>query len=271
MKFGAEALGGQVEIYGRTVVWAALVFVLSSCSRLEPPKAPGRSPDEVLAAFFSEELLQCTSAADCVTGKCDLSPVFTISTSGGYCLSFSSAFERWQRLELARSLADMARRDGALHDAVLARVREELQFVRPGPEEEAMVELLGAMRTSESLALLRQLHAGLAGEARPLAALALARVGDDAGLDDVVAASFSPVVRVRVHAAAAAGGLCGSRTALGILRGLVADDHHMVRQAAADALAICGGAEAESILSGAERKGTGDEFTFGSARSRIEK
>ena len=256
-------------MYLRLLMAVTVLLSAAGCARLEPPAPERPSPENVLSAFFSEELLQCTADEDCTTGECDLSPVFTISTSGGYCLSFSSAFERWQRLELARSLARMASGDSGLHDAVLARVKEELQFVRAGPEEEAMVELLAALGTEESIGLLGELYRGLDGEVRSLAALALARSGDPTGIDEVVDVSFSPVVRLRIHAAVAVSGLC-DKTSLGILRELSSDDHHMVRQAAAEALTRCGGPEVRSILDQAESRGTGDDFVIGAARTRVE-
>jgi hypothetical protein len=223
------------------------------------PAAAGQTPEQVLAAFFQEELKPCTESAECTTGHCDLTPVYTISVSAGYCLSFPNAFDRWQRVELAERLARRAAAEPALMAVLLARLENELTLAtRPG-EKETLYLILGALRTAPAATLLRRAFETEQGALREVAGLALAEAGDAAGADVVVEAAFSPVVRVRMHAARAAGGLC-SETAVGVLAELLNDDHPLVSEAAATALGGCPGEKAAALLR------TGEGFAVESAR-----
>jgi hypothetical protein len=164
--------------------------------------------------------------------------MFTISVSSGYCLSFPNAFERWQRLLLARKLAKWARDDANLTSLILQRVEEELGFAHRLPELEAIYLILASLATSEALLLLEVLHDDAEGPARQLAGLCLAEAGIVAGLDDVVVAAQSSVVRLRLHAARAAAGLC-DETSRGVLAVLAEDRHPLVKDAAVRAAEIC--------------------------------
>jgi len=227
------------------------------------------SPTEIVAAFFTDDLQLCERHGDCVTGHCDLSPMFTVSLSSGYCLNFPAAYERWQRIELAESLSALGRADGALNQAVLERVEAELEGRLRGPEKEAVILVLGRQASPASLEMLREVHRLETGEVRRLSALTLAEAGDPTGEDDVVEASFSAVIRVRMHAARAASRLC-TPTARGLVAGLLDDRSRLVRQAAAQALARCGGEEARKLLEERHKGGApGDRFLFESATSRL--
>jgi hypothetical protein len=215
-----------------------------------------------VSAFFAEELVQCATDADCVTGRCDLTPTFTVSIEKGYCGTFQTAFDRWQKVELAQRLADRAAGSAPLAAAVLARVDEELGYTRnppqPGyavraPEKETLVILLSELARSgesareEALARLGTIRLQEAGALKRLAGLALAEAGSAAGLDDMVEASAGASPRLRLHAARAASGLC-DRTAVGVLASLLADPHPLVRAGAAWGLGRCGTDEAGGAL-----------------------
>jgi hypothetical protein len=226
-----------------------------ACGRAAAPgpgEAGGRPAAETLQAFFDERLTRCAADADCITGKCDLAAVFTISVTVGYCATFPNAYQRWQKIELAEALAKMALADATLKDEFYAmtddpQVRAEAY---PG-EKEIWLLVLRELGTPEALARIRSLREAEQGPLRREFSLALAETGDPVGLDDVVAAALSSDVAARMHAAAAAGGLCvleapeaggtsAGKTATGLLAELLEDSHALVRQSAASALTRCG-------------------------------
>lgn len=246
-------------------VWVLLPALLWACGG----EFSGGSPKEervesLVTAFFSEELKPCTSSADCPTGHCDLTPVYTISVSSGYCISFPSAFERWQKVELADRLAAYSRDLPQLAVRVESELaREYLNGNRPADLETAYLVLV-ALGTESAVARLAEEYVSRTGAVREVAGMALAEAGDPRGIDAVVAAAFSPVVRVRLHAARAAGRLCNG-AALGVLAELLDDDHSLVSEAAASALGRCPGARSLALL---EQHGG---FAAHSARLRTSK
>jgi len=249
-----------------------IAALFAGCRSSEQGKESENSAQAVVAAFFQEELVRCDSDAECLTGRCDLTPMFTISVSGGFCASFPNAYERWQRIELAESLAGLAREDPELMALVLARVDDELAHVRRPAEKEAVIVLLVRLGVPDAVARLRELSVREEEPIRRLAGLSLASIGDESGSDELVEASLSAVVRMRMHAAHSAGGLCKG-AALSVLAELLVDKHYLVRQAAAAALARCG-EEGKSVLEARSREisdgkaaYTGDRFAVDSALS----
>jgi hypothetical protein len=226
----------------------ALLTLLSGCrgesARVDPQEERLVALE---AAFFSEELKPCTESSECSSGHCDLTPVYTISVSAGYCVSFPSAYERWQKVELAGHLADYVGELPQLAKRIEARLAKEyLNGDRPADLETAYIVLL-ALGTDEAIARLAAEYESRTGTVQEVAGLALAEAGDERGIDAVVGAAFSPVVRVRLHAARAAGHLC-SAAALGVLAELLDDDNSLVLEAAATALGQCPGERSLALL-----------------------
>ncbi len=224
-----------------TWVWPVLLLLLSSCASGGGKSDPAQERlIDLEMAFFSEELKPCSSSDDCRSGHCDLTPVFTISVSAGYCVSFPSAFERWQKVELAHRLADYAREFPQLAERVEARLATEyLNGDRTADLETAYIVLV-ALGTKSAVERLAKEFEARTGTVKEVAGLALAEAGDARGIEAVVDAAFSPVVRVRLHAARAAGRLC-SKACLGVLAELLDDDNPLVSEAAASALGQCPG------------------------------
>jgi len=220
------------------------------------------SPEQRVAAYFAENLVQCTGDAECPTGRCDLTPTFTVSIEKGYCGTFQTAFDRWQKVELATRLAAQAREAPELARAVFARVDEELGYtlsspqpgyaVRP-PEKETLVVLLAALAAPGGGAAqeaIRRLDAMLARESGPvrqLVGLTLAELGRESGWDAMVEASFGASPRLRLHAARAASGLCNELSNR-VLASLLEDPHPLVRFGAAQGLGKCRTPEALEVL-----------------------
>jgi len=247
----------------------------AACSGPAGGKGTGQSAVEVVDAFFDDDLRQCTKDADCLTGFCDMTPVFTISTSGGYCMGFPNAFDRWQRVWLAERLAERARADEAVHDVLLKRLEEEKEYVLRPAEKEVVILLLAEVASQPAHERLKELYKQEEGGPKRLAGLKLAVAGFEEASGEVVEAALSSVVRVRMHAAAAAGGLCNAES-FGVLKELASDSHYQVRQSAASALAACGGPEARATLEklAEENRETynsrpGDRFVFESALIRL--
>jgi len=233
------------------------------------------SAAEIVASYFDDDLRQCGKDSECLTGFCDMTPVFTISTSGGYCMGFPNAFERWQRVWLANSLAERAKADPAVHAALLKRLEEEKEYALRPAEKEVVILLLAGVGSDAAHERLKALYREEDGGPKRLAGLKLAAAGFEEVSGEVVDAALSSVVRVRMHAAAAAGGLCNAES-LGVLKELSRDSHYQVRQSAAAGLAACGGAEARSTLQKLvdENRETynsrpGDRFVFESALRRL--
>ncbi len=241
-----------------------LVLVLLSlqfgCGRESTRSGPkGAQLAALEAGFFDEELKPCTANEECSSGHCDLTPVYTISVSAGYCINFPSAFERWQKVELANRLADLVGQFPQLAERIEARlVREYLNGDRPADLETAYL-VLTALASESAISLLAAEYESRTGTAREVAGLALAEAGDARGVDAVVAAAFSPVVRVRMHAARAAGSLC-SEASIGVLAELLGDPSPLVSEAAASGLGRCPGSKSLALLEGHEG------FAAGSAR-----
>lgn len=227
-----------------------LALLLVSCGREASWSGPTEERlAELEAAFFDEELKPCTSSEECSSGHCDLTPVYTISVSAGYCVTFPSAFERWQKVELADRLADYVRRFPGLAERVEARLaREYLDGDRAGDLETAYLVLAG-LGSESAVARLAVEYETRTGTVREVAGLALAEAGDRRGLDAVVDAAFSPVVRVRMHAARAAGGLCSEASGR-VLAELLDDASPLVAEAAASAMGRCPGANPQAFLEG---------------------
>ncbi len=248
----------------------AAILVLSCCALGCEPGGAGSgereiAPADLVAAFFSEDLAQCSADGDCVTGRCDLTPTFTVAIERGYCGTFQTAFDRWQKVELAERLAQAAGGSAGVLEAVLARVDEELGYTRNppqagyavrAPEKETLVVLLSAMASEETagdetrgpaMSRLEQMYSVESGAVKRAAGLALAEVGNESAMDEVVQASFGASARLRLHAARAASGLC-STTSLGVLASLLEDPHPLVRAGAADALGRCRSEDARKVL-----------------------
>lgn len=256
----------------KPVTIMAVLLLLLGCRVGTDIEDKDKTAQDVVAAFFMEDLLQCQADEDCITGRCDLSPVFAISVSGGYCASFPNAFERWQFIELAQLLATRALTDPLLLAVVEDRIDKELEIVRRPAGREGMVVLLERLGTGRSRERLQRLYLEESGALRRLVALSLARLGDDRGLDELVEISLSAVVKSRLHAAYAAAGLCRG-AALDVLGALLVDDHHLVRQAAAEALGRCGEAGRPLLLKRAAALETapgvgGDRFSVKAALER---
>jgi hypothetical protein len=208
----------------------------------------GDEADRVMAAFFAEELTPCTSNEACLTGRCDLTPVYTISVSAGYCLAIPGAFERWQKVELGQRLGALAKTVPGLSARVLDAVTSSFTGSRNGDLETGVIVLL-ELGTPEAVAELVRLTRERDGAAAQVAGLALAELGDARGGPALVDAAFSPVVRTRMHAARGAGHLC-TKEALGVLAELLSDSHPMVAEAAATALGQCPQEAAAKLLVG---------------------
>ena len=230
-----------------------------------------------MGAFFDDDLRQCEKDSDCLTGFCDMTPVFTISTSGGYCMGFPNAFDRWQRVWLADRLTERAKANPRIHDALLKRLEDEKEYALRPAEKEVVILLLAGVASNAAHERLKALYLEEDGGAKRLAGLKLAMAGMEHASGEVVDAALSSVVRVRMHAASAAAGLCNAE-ALGVLKELSRDSHYQVRQSAASALAVCGGPEARTTLEKLveENRETynsrpGDRFVFESALRRVSK
>jgi hypothetical protein len=234
----------------RCRLWLLLVFftLLGGC-RGESARVDPREEHLVALerAFFSEELNPCTESSECRSGHCDLTPVYTISVSAGYCVSFPSAYERWQKVELAGHLAKYAREFPQLALRVEERLAKEyLAGDRPSDLETAYIVLV-ALGTDTAITRLAAEYERRTGTVQEVAGLALAEAGDKRGIEAVVGAAFSPVVRVRLHAARAAARLC-SVASLGVLAELLDDDNSLVSEAAATALGQCPGERSLALL-----------------------
>jgi len=165
-------------------------------------------PAAVLDAFFSDGLTRCEKDADCVTRVCDLSPVFTFSVSGGYCTGFPNAFERWQRVLLARKLGEKARSDEELRKLLWERLDDESRFAVRGEEQEVLLLVPAAVGTQDAIERIRKIHSTADGALRLMAGLMLASEPGEDGLDAIVQGAQSSVERLRMHAASAAGVRC---------------------------------------------------------------
>ena len=232
---------------------------------------PALDAQRLVAPFFEQNLIACQENRDCVTGLCDKTPFFAVSDLGGYCLAFPNAFERWQRVWLARRLGESARGDAQVASQAMERIERELGQVFHPAEREILVLLLSELGTPEALARLEQAYAAESGGIKQLCALKLAQAGREQYSEQVVEAALSSTVRLRMHAASAAGGLCNG-PALGALQELIGDVNVQVRQAAAQALAGCRGETARKALARKLEENQddfsarpGDRFLFGAA------
>jgi hypothetical protein len=250
---------------------AGLVIACAGCGEGSTDPAAA-SPDAVLAAFFDDDLVRCERDSDCLAGVCDLTPVFTFSVSGGYCVGFPGAFERWQRVLLARKLADLIRADPALAERVWSRLADESRFAVRGEEKELLLLVPALVGTPEAMEQVRDVYRQGDSGLRTMAGLYLAasNPGSDEGVDRLVEASASSVDRLRMHAAWAAGQRC-DRTGLGILADLLRDRSALVRQAAGLSVERCPAADARPLLEARRAEldtgegRTGDRFVVESA------
>lgn len=239
-----------------------------ACSSGEVASGTSRTAADQLNPYFSEGHATCASHADCDTGLCDKGLAFTFHLSAGYCVSFANAHARWQRVLLARSLAAASSRVDGLAEAVLSRVSEEWEYASGGSAREGLGLVLAEMGTAEALDALTEMYDEADGGLRNLLGLLLAEAGRESAIEEVDKASSSSVVRVRMQAAGAAGGLC-TPPALGVLADLLGDRHTLVRQAAAQALTACCDSEAIGIvrerldgLDGEDPAASGDRFIY---------
>jgi hypothetical protein len=226
-----------------------LLLLTHGCTPASGVSGDGRDEAaRIMGAFFAEEMTPCTSNEECLTGRCDLTPVYTISVSAGYCLALPGAFERWQKVELGQRLGGLAKTVPGLSSKVMAEVTASLAGNRNGDLETGVI-LLTELGTPEAIAELARLAGERDGAAAQVAGLALAELGDSRGGPALVEAAFSSVVRTRMHAARGAGRLC-TEEALGVLAELLADSHPMVAEAAATALGRCPQDAAARLLAG---------------------
>jgi len=207
-----------------------VMAVLLGCARQD--EGASGPQGEAAAALFEESLHRCEKNSDCVTGLCDLTPSFTVSVSSGYCMSLPNAFDRWQRLALGMKAGEIARRDLDAGRSIVERAKQELSGYATPATREAMAFLLKEVGTEGAMEELRVLHARepASSPMKRLTGLLLAEAGDPAGEDDLVEASLSSLVEMRMHAARAARGL-DNETARRILAALAQDPHPLVRQA----------------------------------------
>jgi hypothetical protein len=261
----------------RASLIATILLVFCACNDArQETRASTVDPEALVGAYFEHNLVACEANADCLTQMCDKSPFFTVSDLGGYCLSFSNSFQRWQRVWLARQLGRAAREDTAVQSLVLSTIGQELDQVVHPSEREILVLLLSELGSKGALERLEQVYKREAGGLKQLAALRLATAGFEEYTDDVVNAALSSTVRLRMHAAYAAAGLC-NKPALGALKELLDDVNVQVRQAAATAAARCGSRQMGAAL---KRKldenrddftaRPGDRFLFGAALDNAE-
>lgn len=234
----------------RKLVLAPLLL-LGACSAPEPAvsgSAPEATPEELAQRWLDGHTRTCMKNADCGTNLCDRSLSLWDDEQIGICISLFRAQERWQRLVVASSIVEKSKDDPRLVEALWAGVEAKWAGVHDIEQLEGMFLFARQAATERSREFVKRVLAESEGSEHLQAGIALAKMGDPAGMDAVVEASASSQPVLRVHAAWGASKICSSES-LAVIETLASDPHPVVRQAAYLSLDNCKSAEGEALRS----------------------